>query len=155
MRLSAARLFGRPYKSERQRRDYSNAEPGAGFEQRILRHVHSAPMVRRLWPNLLPALVAIAIVIVFLHRDSPKTEPSPQIIRTVETPPQAMPSQPVVKRRNLPARKPFAEPEPLTAEERALLRFVQDRPDLAREALSQSAHIEEITIEPLKIEEIQ
>jgi len=137
-------------------REYSNHEPRVGLEGRILRRVQSAPNARRLWPKLLPALAAIALAIAILHRDPPKTQPLlPEISRTVETPPPVFFQQPVVKRRKLPKRKPFAEPEPLTAEERALLRFVQSHPEQAREALSLSARIEEITIEPLKIEELQ
>lgn len=138
-------------------REYANREPRAGFEGRILRRVQSAPPARRLWPKLLPALAVIPLAIAILHRDPPRAQPlPPQISRTVEAPPPAMsPPQPVVKRRKLRERKTFAEPEPLTAEERALLRFVQSYPEQAREALSLSAQIEKITIEPLKIEELQ
>jgi hypothetical protein len=51
--------------------------------------------------------------------------------------------------------KKFSAPEPLTAEERALLRFVQSQPEQAREVLSQTAQIEELAIEPLKIDKLQ
>ena len=57
---------------------------------------------------------------------------------------------PAAKPRILPAARPL----PLTAEERALLRFVQSQPEQARAALVLSAQIEPLTIEPLKIEEL-
>jgi hypothetical protein len=47
------------------------------------------------------------------------------------------------------------EPLPLTAEERALLRFVERHPEQAVAVLSRPAELEALTIEPLEIEELQ
>jgi hypothetical protein len=58
-------------------------------------------------------------------------------------------------RRRLPNVRKLSPPEPLTPEERALLRFVQSQPEQAREVLSQTAQIEPLTIEPLRIEKLQ
>jgi hypothetical protein len=140
-------------------RDYSNREPRAGFEQRILRHVQTASPVRRSYWKFGWAMAAIVVALIIPRLDLPKKAPVHEISRVVKQPAPSLPPQPVptvtktIKKHSEPDK--FPEPEPLTAEERALLRFVQDRPDLARETLSQSARIEELTIEPLEIEQLQ
>ena len=142
-------------------RDYSNAQPRAGFEQRVLRHVQTAPPVRRPYWKLGWAMAAIVLVLVILLFGLPEKQPAHEITRVAESPVQAIPQPvPIVAKavkesRSLPKLDKFPRPEPLTAEERALLRFVQTQPEQARAALSLSAQIEEITIEPLKIEELQ
>jgi len=142
-------------------RDYSNAEPRAGFEQRIFRHVQAAPAARRSYWQFGWAMAAIVLALVILRLDLPKKQPVQEITRVIKQPVPTPPPLPVrtvakpVKRRSSPPKTDkFPEPVPLTAEERALLRFVQDRPDLARETLSLSAQIEDLTIEPLQIEQL-
>jgi hypothetical protein len=140
-------------------RDYSNAEPRAGLELRILRHVQTRPQKRSEW-RLAWALVVAAIgLIVFIALPVRRLPPSrPALLPPA---PQAtdLPGPPSLQISGRPSRRrrKDAEPLPLTAEERALLRLVQDQPGQAEAILSQPAEIEieALTIEPLKIEELQ
>ncbi|HWE51501.1 MAG TPA: hypothetical protein VG273_17035 [Bryobacteraceae bacterium] len=141
--------------------EYSNAEPRAGLESRILRRVQSAPPERQWWPIAGLALIAaVAALIVFVRlpaRDVPAA--------LALTPPAVPPVAEVVFPKKTPASRPavhraqeaheFPMPVPLTPEERALLRFVEQQPEGAREALVQSAQIDPITIAPLEIEGLQ
>ncbi len=147
-------------------RDYSNREPRTGFERRVLGRIRSSPPTRRsawwigwvLVPVLAAAIVVSAITAV---RDRPKAQPLPQITRVAQSPVQPLAPAPVRKaarvigkRAKMPELETFPEPEPLTAGERALLRFARSEPEQARELVADLAQIKELTIDPLKIEEL-
>jgi hypothetical protein len=146
-------------------RDYSNAEPRAGFEQRILQHVH--PRHVQTMPHwcsegsLAWALVVAAIVLIPLIV-LPTRSLSPPVLALLPPPVPQVAHLPIpgpLRRRNSDHRSvrgsKSPEPLPLTAEERALLRLVQEQPEQAWTVLSQPAELQALTIEPLEIEELQ
>jgi hypothetical protein len=135
---------------------YSNAEPRPGLEQRVLRRIQTAPGVRRSWWKFgwaaAPVCLAFFFWMVWPTRDVPRAvlslapPPVPAVARVIYPKTPARDAKPRILR---------AKPLPLTAEERALLRFVQEYPEQARAALVLSAQIEEIAIKPLEIEALQ
>jgi hypothetical protein len=149
-------------------RDYSNAEPRAGLELRILRHVQARPHKRFPWRRAW-ALVIAAIALIVLIALPARRAPLPPL--ALLPPPVPRAAQPVIPTPLIP--EPSAQPRtsdhrsfrrsqepgplPLTAEERALLRLVQEHPEQAVAVLSQPAigEFEALTIEPLKIEKLQ
>jgi hypothetical protein len=148
-------------------RDYSNREPRTGFEQRVLGRIQSSrPMRRSSWwigwvlvPVLMAAIILSAIT---AGNDRPKAQPLPPITRVAQSPGQPLAPAPVRKaarvigkRGKLPELDSFPEPEPLTAGERALLGFARSEPEQARELVADLAQVKALTIDPLKIEELQ
>jgi hypothetical protein len=133
-------------------RDYSNAEPRPGLERRILRHVqtrsHRLPRWRFSWALVVAAIAVIVLIALPTRRIS-----LPRLARL--PPPVPLAARPVIPallsprrtagRRSL-RRSQETQPLPLTAEERALLRLVQEQPGLAEAALSQPAELEALTI---------
>jgi hypothetical protein len=143
-------------------RDYSNPEPRAGLEQRILRHVQTTPYRHSPW-RFAWALVVAAIVVVVLIA-IPARRVSPPVLALLPPPvPQAAAnspssaSSPPPRTSGHPSSRRSKDPDPLplTAEERALLRLIQEQPEQALAVLSQPAELEALTIEPLEIEELQ
>jgi hypothetical protein len=145
-------------------RDYSNRAPDAGLERRIVRRIQPTPAERRsaawigwaLAPVCLAAIIAAAIT---AGHDRPKAQPLPQAARIVQPPAEPLPPAPMrraakvnKKRGKLPELETFPEPEPMTPGERALLRFARSEPEQAREFFADSAQVEDITIDPIKIE---
>jgi hypothetical protein len=148
-------------------REYSNREPRQGLEHRILRHIETTggsietrSPARRWWWWAGGVLVTVWLAVLAVHTGRTKVEPIPPLrAQAAKSPVTLLPPAPAPrvvkvagKRRRLPKLEKFPEPAPLTPAERALLRFVQSQPEQARQALSRSAQIEELTIEPLKIE---
>ena len=132
--------------------DYSNVEPRAGLEQRVLRRMQ-VPARRSWWLAMVLAAAILMVVIGTRHTEVATL--------SLHSPPQ--PSAPMVaiaktaateKPRGLPHLDRFPQPEPLNPEELALVRFIQARPDQAREALVMSEQIEPLDIEPIKIAEL-
>lgn len=138
-------------------REYSNPEPRRGIEQRVLWRVQGTP-VRRPWWWAGWMLAATALVAVALLTNRPQAPIRLDArLPAASIPPStnAAGSRMSTVRRRLPNVRKLSPPEPLTPEERALLRFVQSQPEQAREVLSQTAQIEPLTIEPLRIEKLQ
>ena len=136
---------------------YSNVEPPAGMEQRILARVRASGERRHFvwWHWAAAAIPALACLLaVFTYRDRPVIEP-PRVAMTV--PPAPVVSRPVVRRvlrtgpARLPKREVFPTPTPLSPEERALVMLVAQSPEKARELLTP---VEPKPIEPIKIEPI-
>jgi hypothetical protein len=134
-------------------RDYSNVQPRAGLEQRVLRRMH-APAPRPWW-LVVPIFAAATLLVVFGTR---RTD-----VATLSLHPPPMLPAPLVaiarpvahaRPRGLPRLDRFPQPEPLTPGELAFVRFIQARPDQAREALVMSEQIEPLDIEPIKIAEL-
>jgi hypothetical protein len=145
-------------------RDYSNPEPRAGLEQRIVRHVQTTPRRRPPWRfawALVVAAIVVAAVLIALSARlvSPPVlallpPPVPQAA-AASSPIPASPPKPRTSGHRSPRRGKDPGPLPLTAEERALLRLVQEQPEKALAVLSQPAELEALTIEPLEIEKLQ
>ncbi len=157
-------------------RDYSNAEPRAGLEARILRQVQTRPNRRFAWGSGW-ALVMTAIALIVLIAMPARRVAPPRV--AVLPPPvpqaaQAVIPAPLIPERLIPEsllpephprqrtsghrsvrRSKEPEPLPLTAGERALLRLVQEQPEEAVAVLSQPVQLEALTIKPLQIEELQ
>lgn len=140
-------------------RDYSNPEPRAGFERRILRRVQATPHrrfgSRFAWALLVPAVAAIVLIAFPARRVSPPVLAllPPPVPQAAASPPIPNPPPRTSGHRSRP-RPENPEPPPMTAEERVLLRFVREQPEKARAILSQPAELEALTIEPLEIEEM-
>jgi hypothetical protein len=140
-------------------RDYSNAEPRAGLERRILRHVQTTPGRGSGWS--FAWALAVAATALFVLIALPARHASPPALALLPPPvPQAVPlalPTPAPRQRtsgHRSLRRKDPEPPPLTAEERTLLRLVQERPT-ALVFPSQSTELEALTIEPLEIEALQ
>jgi len=141
---------------------YSNVEPLAGIEQRVLNRVRAYGAVRRSglarWA-LAVAFAAAAVLTttaVLSHHPSAKSgagsQPAAASQAALAAPKPAAPAE-FTKRPGHYGRRPA----PLSREERALLALVARAPDQARDALldlqrrgTEPLRIEEIGIEPLR-----
>jgi hypothetical protein len=135
-------------------KSYANSEPLADLEERILnRVITSAPILRRnLAMTLLAAGIGLVVVCVLLvvqgQRNTPPTTPKDRPVQTAENSPALADIQepvPAVTRQEFRrpiqrARKPEMDAprrevnklaKTPTAEERALLRFVEQNPEQA------------------------
>ncbi len=140
---------------------YSNAEPLAGLEDRILERVRidrAARKRRRLWWMLALAVPEVAVILfaVWMQKPAPKIQP----VAHVAPPPIVQPAPPVVTakavrqprtaprppRVELPKQAVFPTPSPLTPEERMLVALAQSHP----QALVMNP-VEQIEIEPIEI----
>lgn len=143
---------------------YSSHEPLAGLEQRILQRVHSARPRRWKLPAVI--LVAASLVLTFaLWRKPPQQPAVKRASAALPAPARPTTVQPVPRaalhrhRKHAPPRA-FPTPRPLSAQERALLAFVEKAP---KEALIIKKHdpaiepirMAEIKIEPLTIASLQ
>jgi hypothetical protein len=145
---------------------YSLLEPRAGLPGRVMARVAAdgaAP--RRVWWWLAPAAAVLAgalIATVFWRSETHPpvvTVVRPPVRTEVETP-AAPPPLDVARKvehvrsvRRLPRRESFPSPAPLSAEERALLAFVQHAPGVARQLAEpdKPLEIEAVNIQPLQI----
>ena len=135
-------------------REYSQAEPRAGLEDRILANLRTQPEPRRWWRIWVPVLAAaavLAIVAALLLRPSrpqpavathspsqprPAATLPPQPAATAKAAPRHaahMPRVVAVKREPapLPRQQTFPAPTPLTEQERLVLALLRHAPDEA------------------------
>ena len=151
---------------------YSGAEPLAGLEERVLNRVRVAEAERprlRLWRwvlagSVLTALVVVAIVLRTQRNPAPETNDIARVeahVPLVAAPAREAPRVAAKRRgrigkapqpKRLPKLEQFPAPAPLTAEERALLAFVERSPNEARQVF---ADLQKRTNEPIEIEAIQ
>jgi len=143
---------------------YSDAEPLAGLEERVLRRVRVASRRRMLgWAVTLAAaaaLVVTAIVVRAPHHSDPPTYRVgvPAVMRpapVVEKPPVVTVRRAksrAARARRLPKLEQFPAPTPLTPEERALIAFVEHRPAEAQQVF---AELQKRVDEPIEIQPIQ
>jgi hypothetical protein len=152
---------------------YSNAEPLAGLEQRVLDRVRIAEASRRRrwrWAAILATpVVAASLLVIF----APKPKPAPGPVAVVATPPAPAPpavatSTPVqtaarriVKPRRrapapeLPKRNLFPTPSAPTVEERLLVELARSSPELLLARPVDEIEIKPIQIAPLRIDGAQ
>ncbi len=147
---------------------YSDAEPLAGLEERVLRRVRLATRRRMLgWAAafaVAAALVVTAIVVRAPHHSDPPTyrvgipavmRPAPvvekpRVVAVRRSKPRA------VRARRLPKLEQFPAPTPLTGEERALRAFVEQHPAEARQVFAELQKSNEpIEIQPIQISPLQ
>jgi hypothetical protein len=141
---------------------YSDAEPLAGLEERVLERVRLARKRKHIWWGWVAAAIAAAAV-VFVMADRPRpvqplvgqavrpaVGPLPdapaQTQRQAEGPVPHEPRNPAI-RRKLPKRDQFPTPAPLTSEERALLQLARLHP----EELPPTGELKPIEIVPIEI----
>ena len=134
-------------------------EPPAGLEQRVLARL---PSRQRAWWWLAPAgLVAAGLAVIAVHVDVQpeallplKPPPPPLAVNLPRASPQR---QPALRQAKLEKRSQFPTPQPLSAEERALLAFLRHDPNGAGEALrDMQIRLEApIEIEPIHIPPLQ
>jgi hypothetical protein len=130
---------------------YGEAEPRPGLEGRVLVNLQSAdaaPLQRWRWRTALAAvaiLVGGAAVLIRNHTASapevvirqPQTPPSIAAAPVVASAPEAT-GRPAARRQTVqtqaePRLPQFPSPQPLNAEEKALARYIADRPAEARQ----------------------
>jgi hypothetical protein len=153
---------------------YADAEPLNGLEQRILNRASRArPGMRLRYGSLLAIGATLALSCCFIltfHQTKSEPKKPPLPIARVESPIPARitlppPRQTRVRHRRLvqrlPKREVFPTPQPPSAEERALLRFVGRDPKEAAEAFASlqrqmdaPLEIAPIEIKPLQTDEI-
>jgi len=145
---------------------YSDAEPLAGLEERVLNRVRGAEAGRRRvlgWVGVIAVATSVvtgAIVLRVLRHSESKmyivgipavTRPVP----AVETP-RVGPKRPPKSRRSrhmpLPKQRQFPAPPPITGEEHALVAFVGRHPGEARQIF---AELQKQSDEPIEIQPIQ
>jgi hypothetical protein len=142
---------------------YSNAEPLAGVEARVLNRVRLA-QARQRWMFAWAAGLAVAASVVagILIRTERRVVPKPvEVLKAANVAPPV----PVVNRavrirarvrgkrpKALPKLEQFPTPTPLSAEERALAAFVQRDP---KEAQQVFAELQKRADEPVEIQPIQ
>lgn len=138
---------------------YARGEPRPGLEGRVLARVAEARREPRFgwWGIAAVAAVCGGLVLAILLRNQP-LPPPPGIVRlnppapTVRTATVTPAGRHRVRSLTLPKREQFPTPAPLTAQERAMLRFAEQFP---KQALDVSAReekpiaIPEIEIKPL------
>jgi hypothetical protein len=141
---------------------YSNAEPLAGLEDRVLCRVRTGgaqpPRWRWRWVCAVAAGAALGAILWMRttpdHLRMPRTTPRPpEIARAPEATPTA--KQPAPRART-PKRRQFPTPAPLTRDERALLAYVRIAPNEARDLhrrIDEPIRIDEIKIGPLQTED--
>jgi hypothetical protein len=142
--------------------EYSGAEPLAGLEERVLHRVRVAAR-RRLFGWAAAIAVAAALVVTVSvvrvpHHADPPTyrvgvpavmRPAPEKSRVV-TARRAKPR--ALRARRLPKLEQFPAPTPPTAEERALIAFVEHHPAEAEQVF---AALQKRSDEPIEIQPIQ
>jgi len=148
---------------------YSNAEPLAGLEQRVLDRVRIAQGARRRrwrWA-LMFAVPAVAATLLVIFAPKPKSQPVPlAVVATPPAPvrlPAAVPPAPRrIARPRRPAIAPelakrqfFPTPSPLTEEERLLVQLARFSPELLLARPVDEIEIKPIQIAPLRIDGAQ
>jgi len=143
---------------------YSGAEPLAGLEERVLRRVRVASRRRVLGWAAAIAVAASVVVTVSVVRAPHHSDPPtyrvgiPAVVRPVPVVDKARVV--TVRRartrarraRPLPKLEQFPTPVPLTAEERALVAFVEHHPAEAQQVF---AALQKRSNEPIEIQPIQ
>lgn len=145
---------------------YSNAEPLAGLEGRVLNRVRVKLAMRRrvfAWAVAFAAVASVVVVGIVIRTERHVAVPKPaEIVQAkpalptaVTRLPRVMPKRVSVKRsgrpKPLPKLEQFPSPAPLTAEERALVALAQQDP----EELGKFAEMERQSEAPLEIQPIQ
>jgi len=153
---------------------YSDAEPLAGLEERVLNRARVTQARRRRlvgWGLGLAVAASVVVVVVIWTEPRPIAKKAP-MDAIAELGPQIAPREaPVTPRRvekvsrvkrlvrqkPLPKLEQFPAPSPLTAEERALVAFVQRDPNEAERIFSdlQKRTDDPIEIQPIQIEPLQ
>lgn len=153
------------------------AEPRAGLETRVLKHLAAQPARRRWLPFAIAipiaAACAILLALLFSH---PATQPPPpqahntqpapkpnQAIPPAPTPHNHTPQPRIIATRTAPAPAPlpkldvFPTPQPLSPEEQAMVRFAIHAPaseiksvDEAQKKKDEPLNVAEIQIPPLE-----
>ncbi len=147
---------------------YSSAEPLAGLDERVLNRIYTAEAGRRQfrpwqWTLAVVALAAIVVVAIALWpRHVPATKGAAfvaGILPPSRREPRLAPKRAVriaVGRapspKSYPKQEQFPAPAPITAEERALLAFVEHHPAEARQVF---ADLRKQGDEPMEIQPIQ
>jgi hypothetical protein len=144
---------------------YAGAEPLAGIEERVLRRVRVATRRRAFGWAAAIAVAAALVVTVIVVRAPHHSDPPTYRVGV----PAVMRPAPVVERaqvvtvrrartrarraRRLPKLEQFPAPTPLTAEERALVAFVEHHPAEAQQVFAalQKRSNEPIDIQPIQI----
>ena len=153
--------------------DYTEPQFPVGLEQRVLNRVSAATLRRRFdfpkWAFAVPLLAALVVTagIVWRYRQPVPQPPTAVGMRPKAVPPAnwaakpqiAAPVKPALRRKHQsqPKQPTFPAPAPMTAEERALVAFIQTAPQQAHQVLSEMARsgmepigFEEIRIQPLE-----
>lgn len=142
---------------------YVDQAPPAGMEPRVLRHVYAAPRRWRFWVPAAAGVAAACVVLIVTYqapKPSPQSRPDPKSVIAVLKPPVPQPSPPTPfpKRREQAFRRAPRQKQPaLTEGERALLRFLQQDPDTAKQVLGHMlvAQDRPVTIEALNVEPLE
>lgn len=146
---------------------YSDAEPVAGLEERVLRRVRVSTRRRMLgWAVAFAAAAALVVTVIVVRtphhvgptyrvgvpavmRPAPVVE-KPRVVTVRRAKPRA------VRARRLPKLEQFPAPTPLTAEERALVAFVEHHPAEAQQVFAELQKSNEpIEIQPIQISPLQ
>lgn len=150
-KTSIAGIIGRGLAS------YSDAEPPAGLERRIINRIRAAETKRRrlmFWGAVLAAAASFAIAIaVWQPRERVLTPPPPPAFRASAAPGRVEVSAPkrrVIRRRSLPKEPVFPGRAPMTAEERALVMLARHNPELLVRDDGKELEIAPIQIPPLE-----
>ncbi len=146
---------------------YSGAEPRLGMEARVVSRVRATRVRRRMLEWGLAFGVASAVVVVALIRTEPRTISKPvdvaRVMSAQERPPTIRPVaklRPAMRARRpqaLPKLEQFPSPMPLTAEERALVAFVERDPTEAQQVFSDLQKRTDglVEIQPIQIAPLQ
>jgi len=154
---------------------YSSAQPLAGLEERVLNRVRLTDSARRRVLGWTVAIVAVTFVLLIAILVRMPYAPVSHGIARVQTPAPARPVPEVEQvrvapkhrrgrvatrragsPRPLPKLEQFPAPAPLTAEERALLAFVEHYPDEAKQLVTeQQKSGEPIEIQLIRIPPLQ
>jgi hypothetical protein len=145
---------------------YSNAEPLAGLEERVLYRVRGAEAGRRRvlgWAGVIAIAVSVGMAVIVVraprHLESKTytvgipalTRPVPAVeTPRVATKQRAKPHR--LRPRPVPKQEPFPAALPITTEERALLTFVGQHPADAQHLF---ADLQKRSAEPIEIQRIQ
>ena len=147
---------------------YSDAEPLAGLEERVLRRVRAATRRRMLgWAAAIvvaASVVVTAIVVRTPHHSDPPTyrvgvpavmRPAPVVEKPRVVAVRRAKSR-AVRARRLPKLEQFPAATPLTGEERALRAFVAHHPAEAQQVFAELQKSNEpIEIQPIQIPPLQ
>jgi len=146
---------------------YSDAEPLAGLEERVLRRVRVATRRRMLgWAVAFAAAAALVVTVIVVrvpHHVGPTyrvgvpavTRPAPVVEKARVVTVRRAKTR-AVRARRLPKLEQFPAPTPLTAEERALLALVAHHPAEAQQVFAELQKSNEpIEIQPIQIPPLQ
>jgi hypothetical protein len=142
---------------------YSDAEPLAGLEERVLRRVRLATRRRMLGWAVAASVVVTVIVVRVPHHVGPTyrvgvpavMRPAPVVEKPRVVAVRRAKSR-AVRARRLPKLEQFPAPTPLTGAERALRAFVEQHPAEAQQVFAELQKSNEpIEIQPIQIPPLQ